>query len=122
MGSNGSFASGSTTIEENRRWKTVMVLSNGVKIIELKNPKSNHKAPEESHKKNSIYVMYNKNGNGIKSISKYGTDGKKVFEIHTVDHKGLGIHYHPWHNGKAGNALRLTNAMKQLFDSINKMI
>lgn len=62
MGANGSAASGSTSTEIGRRWKTVAVLSNGMKVIELKNPKSNHKAPEESHSPNSVYVMFNKDG------------------------------------------------------------
>ena len=87
MGANGSAASGSTATEIGRRWKTVAVLPNGMKVIELKNPKSNHKAPEESQSPNSIYVMFNKDGNGIKSISKYDGDCKKVYEIHMCSRK-----------------------------------
>lgn len=82
MGGNGSLANGSTATEEGRRWKTVAVLPNGAKVIELKNPKANHKAPEESHTPNSVYVMFNKDGNGIKSISQYGNDGKKEFDLY----------------------------------------
>lgn len=122
MGGNGSFANGSTATEEGRRWKTIAILPNGAKVIELKNPKSNHKAPEESHTPDSTYVMFNKDGNGIKSISKYGSDGKKIFEIHTVDHKGMGAHYHKWKNGRPGDAARLTNAMKKLLDDIYSII
>ena len=122
MGGNGSFANGSTATEEGRRWKTIAILPNGAKVIELKNPKSNHKAPEESHTPGSTYVMFNKDGNGIKSISKYGSDGKKIFEIHTVDHKGMGAHYHKWKNGRPGDAARLTNAMKKLLDDIYSII
>lgn len=122
MGANGSAASGSTSTEIGRRWKTVAVLPNGMKVIELKNPKTNHKAPEESHSPNSIYVMFNKDGNGIKSISKYDGDCKKVFEIHTVDHKGLGVHYHPWHNGRPGEASPLTAAMKKMLDELKSLI
>lgn len=122
MGGNGSFANGSTSTEEGRRWKTIAVLSNGAKIIELKDSKSNHKAPEESHTANSIYVMFNKGGNGIKSISKYGSDGKKVFEIHTVDHKGLGTHFHYWQDGRPGDATPLTDEFKKILIDILSLI
>lgn len=80
MGGNGSFANGSTSTEAGRRWTTVAVLSNGVKIIELKDKKANHKSPEESHSPNSVYVMFNKDGHGIKSISKYGSIGEKYLK------------------------------------------
>ncbi len=122
MGANGSKASGSTSTEIGRRWKTVAVLPNGMKVIELKNPKSNHKAPEESHSANSVYVMFNKDGSGIKSISKYDGESKKVFEIHTVDHKGLGVHYHPWHNGRPEDPKPLTAGMKKMLDELNSII
>ena len=39
MGANGSFANGSTALEKDRRWKTILVLKDGTKIIELKNKK-----------------------------------------------------------------------------------
>lgn len=122
MGGNGSLAKGSTATEEGRRWKTAFILSNGAKVIELKDSKANHKAPEESHTPNSVYVMFNKDGNGIKSISKYGNDGKKDFEIHTIDHKGLGTHYHPWNNGRAGEATSLTDSIKKMLDDIKSLI
>lgn len=122
MGGNGSFANGSTAIEEGRRWKTVAILSNGAKVIELKNPKASHKAPEESHTPNSVYVMFNKGGNGIKSISQYGSDGKKEFEIHTVDHKGLGIHYHLWKDGSPEEAAPLTDKLKKLVNDVKSLI
>lgn len=122
MGANGSYASGSTATEEGRRWKTVGVLANGAKVIELKNPKDNHKAPEESHSPNSLYVMFNKNGDGIKSISKYDGNCKKVFEIHTADHKGLGPHFHPWENGRPTGAKPLTPELKKLLNDIRLLI
>jgi len=122
MGANGSVASGSTATEEGRRWKTIVVLPNGMKVIELKDHKANHKAPEESHAPNSVYVMFNKNGDGIKSVSKYGGDCKKVFEIHTVDHKGLGVHYHPWHDGRPWGARPLTEAMKKMMEDLNSLV
>ena len=45
MGANGSFANGTTSTEEGRRWKTVAVTESGIKIIEMKNPKSSLKLP-----------------------------------------------------------------------------
>ena len=39
-------------------------------------------------------------GNGLKSISIYDSDCKKVIEIHNEDHDGLGPHYHYWKNGR----------------------
>ncbi len=122
MGGNGSFANGSTAIEIGRRWKTVTILPNGMKVIELKDSRSNHKAPEESHSPNNIYVMFNKDGNGIKSISKYGCNGEKLFEIHTTDHKGLGVHFHQWEHGKQGEANPLTDAMKKILDDLKSII
>ena len=69
MGANGSKAKGTTETEEGRRWKTVETLSNEVKIIKFKDPKTPGKMPEESHSPNSIYAMMNKNGEliGLKS-------------------------------------------------------
>jgi hypothetical protein len=50
----------------------------------------------------------------------YGGDGKKMYEIHTIDHRGLGPHYHIWSDGKPiHDAHALTNEMKSL---INKII
>ncbi len=99
MGANGSSSSRSTHYFYGRRWKTVEVLSNGVKVIQFKDPKTPGKMPEESLSPNSIYAMMNKKGGGIKSITVYGKDCKKIVEIHTADHKGLGLHYHIWKDG-----------------------
>lgn len=116
MGGNGSFAKRTTATEAGRRWKTVYVTASGIKIIELKNPKDSFSLPEESHSPNSIYAIFNKGGKGLKAIAKYGADGKKLFEIHTTDHKGLGVHYHLWTDGHPLEAKPLTKEMKQLLD------
>lgn len=118
MGANGSFANGTTSTEEDRRWKTVAVTESGIKIIEMKNPKSSLKLPEESHSPNSIYAVFNKGGNGLKGISKYGPDGKKLFEIHTTDHHGLGLHYHAWKDGHPLEAKPLTQSMKNMVEEV----
>lgn len=100
MGGNGSKNSGALATEAGRRWKTVETLKNGAEVIEFKNRKTPGKMPEESHSPNAVYVMINKNGNGIKSIAIYGEDCKKVAEIHPADHKGIGAHYHKWKDGE----------------------
>jgi hypothetical protein len=100
MGGNGSKSQGTTETEKGRRWKTVEVLPNGVEIIEFKNKKTPTKMPEESHSPNAIYGMMFKKGNGLKSISIYDSDCKKIVEIHNEDHDGLGPHYHYWKNGR----------------------
>lgn len=112
MGGNGSSRSRSTHYFYGRRWKTVETLSNGVKVIQFKDPKTPGKMPEESRTPNSIYAMMNKNGNGIKSIAVYGKDNKKIVEIHTADHHGLGQHYHIWKNGRVVSAHSLSNNAK----------
>ena len=100
MGANGSKSQGTTETKEGRRWKTIEVLPNRVEIIEFKNKKTPTKMPEESHSPNAIYGMMFKKGNGLKSISIYDSNCKKIVEIHNEDHDGLGPHYHYWKNGR----------------------
>lgn len=124
MGANGSKSAGTTATESGRRWKTIEVLDNGVKIIEFKNPKTPGKMPEESHSPNSIYAMMNKNGSGIKAISVYNEDCIKVVEIHTADHDGLGVHYHDWKNGGPISVHSISDNIKWqklLYDTINNL-
>ena len=118
MGGNGSLKLKTTNNENGRRWKTVLVTKSGIKIVEMKDPKASLKLPEESHSPNSIYVIFNKGGKGVKAISKHGPDGKKLFEIHTTDHKGLGAHYHPWKNGHPLPAKPLENGMKEMINDV----
>ncbi len=51
-----------------------------------------------------------------------GADGKKEYEIHTVDHKGLGIHYHKWENGRPLPPHSITESMKRLLDEVKSLI
>jgi hypothetical protein len=99
MGANGDKAAGKLETEEGLRWKTIEVLNNEAKVIELKDSRKPGKMPEESRHPNSIYVMMNKNGEGVKSVSVYGNDCKKIVEIHTAPHKKIGVHYHDWKDG-----------------------
>ena len=76
----------------------------------VRNPKTPTKMPEESHSPNAIYGMMFKKGNGLKSISIYDSDCKKVIEIHNEDHDGLGPHYHYWKNGEPiGNPIPISS-------------
>ena len=120
MGGNGSFFSGITNFEENRRYKTILSIGDNIKILETKNPKAGVKLPEESHTPNRIYATFYRNGKGLKEIARYGPDGKKIEAIHIVDHKGLGPHYHKWTKGKPveGETRALTTEMKKLVDKI----
>ena len=118
MGGNGSKSSGITDKEENQDWKTIITLDNGVKILQLKKSNASVKLPEESHSPNSIYAIFNKDGKSLKSIAKYGDDCKKLFEIHTTDHKGLGAHYHNWKDGAQGDALPLDSEKSKLLNDV----
>ena len=122
MGANGSFANGSTATESGRRWQTVHILKDGTKVIELKK-KGAVKLPEESHSPNSTYAIFNQDGSGVKAIAKYGADGKKIWEIHTTDHKGIGPHYHKWKDGKPldEEPHPLTPAMKKLLKNVSDL-
>ena len=67
-----------------------------------------------------VYAIFNKDGSGVKSIAKYGDDGKKLFEIHTTDHKGMSAHVHYWKDGGPVNEEphALTPDMKKLLDNV----
>lgn len=118
MGGNGSFKLKTTESESGRRWKTVYTTPSGIKILEMKDPNAALKLPEESHTPNSVYAIFNKNGKGVKAISKHGPNGEKLFEIHTTDHKGLGAHYHPWIDDHPLPARPLEKGMKELIDDV----
>lgn|SRR5574344_678692 len=119
MGANGSFASGYTDIEDNRNFKTRYSIGDNIKILELKNPKGSLKLPEESHTPNRVYAIFNKDGHSIKALAQYGPDGKKIFEIHTTDHKGLGTHYHTWSNeSPSKDGYHLTDDIQKLLNKV----
>lgn len=95
MGGNGSRGKGLLNSELGRNWKTVATIGK-IQIVQLKNSQKPNKLPEESHTANRIYAIFEKDGSDVKAIAKYDSNGKKVWEIHTVDHKGLGSHIHQW--------------------------
>ena len=100
MGANGSHANGSLESELGRNWKTTGTIGE-IQVVQNNNAKESVKLPEESHTPNRIYAIFNKKGDDVQAIAQYGPDGKKIWEIHTRDHNGLGEHYHPCEDGHA---------------------
>ncbi len=119
MGANGSFASGSTDSEIGRNWKTIGTIGD-IPIIQLKNKTASNKLPEESHTANRTYVIFEKDGSDVKSIAKYGPNGKKVWEIHTNEHKGIKPHYHIWENGHPERIISERNKFKNVAHHLTK--
>lgn len=119
MGGNGSFLKRAADSESERRYFTVDTLGE-IQIIQYKNGKQ-RKMPEESHTPNRIYATFEKDGSDVKAIARYGSDGKKIFEIHTVDHYGIHPHYHLWGDGtQQKDGFPLTSEMKMLLDKVRK--
>lgn len=119
MGGNGSKSLGLTATEYGRRWKTVEVLPNGVKIIEFKKVNTPLKMPEESYSPNSVYAMMDKKGRKLSRIAIYGADSTKIVEIHTDDHYGISPHYHQWKDGRPVGAVKSisdNSRLQRLFD------
>ena len=98
MGANGSHANGSLESELGRNWKTTGTVGD-IQIVQKKNTSESVKLPEESHTPNRLYAIFNKKGNDVQAIAKYGPDGKKIWEIHTNNHNGIQPHYHPCKDG-----------------------
>lgn len=98
MGANGSHANGRLQSDIGRNWKTVGTIGK-IQIIQKKNFNESVKLPEESRTPNRIYAVFNKKGDDVQAIAEYGSDGKKIWEIHTRDHNNLGPHFHPCIDG-----------------------
>lgn len=78
-----------------------------IEIIEWAKGEQN-KMPTESNSAPRMYASFYKDGSGINEIALYGEDHKKIWAIHTIPHNDIkGAHIHPWHDGKAGNAIPL---------------
>lgn len=99
MGGNGSRGKGLLDSELGRNWKTAATIGE-IQVVQFKDPSRSNKLPEESRTSNRIYTIFEKDGSDVKAIAKYDSEGKKVWEIHTTDHKGLGVHFHLWKDGK----------------------
>lgn len=119
MGANGSHASGVLNTEEGRAYKTLFKMGDNIVVLEQKDPKHKGKLPEESHTPNRIYVSFMASGKDIKEIAKYGSDGKKLWAIHTNDHKGLKPHYHIWKDGaQSEEGYPLTTNMQKILKKV----
>lgn len=119
MGANGTHSSGALSSEENRKYDTIGTIDGNTKILVPKDKKRNGKLPEESHTSNRVYVSFYTDGHDVKEVAKYGADGKKVYAIHTGDHKGISPHYHQWQDGRQlPDAHPLTPEMQNLLNYI----
>jgi len=119
MGANGSHASGVLNTEDGRAYRTLFKMEGNIVVLEQKDPKHKGKLPEESHTPNRIYVSFMASGTDVKEIAKYGSDGKKIWAIHTNDHKGLKPHYHIWKDGKPSKeGYSLTPEMQKLLKKV----
>ena len=119
MGANGSRASGTLETEAGRAYKTIFKMGDNIIVLEQKDPKKKGKLPEESHTPNRIYVSFMADGKDVKEIAKYDKDGKKVWAIHTNNHKGIQPHYHVWEGGKQlKDGYPLSDEMKQLLNKV----
>ncbi len=119
MGGNGSHASGVLNSEEGRAYRTIFTMGENIKVLEQKDPQKGGKLPEESRTPNRIYVSLYANGKDVKAIAQYDENGKKMYEIHTAEHKGYQPHYHIWKDGKPDKGLHhLTPEMQQLLTKV----
>ena len=119
MGGNGSHASGVLNTEGGRAYRTIFTIGENIKVLEQKDPKRGGKLPEESRTPNRIYVSLYANGKDVKAIAQYDENGKKMYEIHTHDHKGIQPHYHIWKDGvQQDGAYHLTQKMQQLLTKV----
>lgn len=137
MGANGSKGKGLLEDPQMRQYHTVLSISDNIMVVEPNKKNANVKLPEESHTPNRIYVAINKPATDkkglndpyagkLKSIAVYGSDCKKLYEIH-VDHKhdGMQIHYHKWESGKperSGTGKNAHNIAHKLTPEMEKLL
>lgn len=122
MGGNGSTKSGTSATEAGREYRTIFSIGSNIKVIQRKNFKLSVKLPEESHTPNRIYAVFKKDGSNLKEFAVYGSDCKKLYEVHLQEHNGIYPHVHFWKNGKpiggTNYALPLTKEMQHLLYQI----
>lgn len=118
MGANGSRATHGREDGVWGRWREVEVLDDAARVIEMRNPGDSQKPPLESRAPGEVYVMPKKGGGGVKSISVYGGDRKKSYEIHFQNHKGMNPHYHLWKDGVPEDAIPMNAETEQMAERI----
>jgi len=115
MGGNGSARAGRTATEAGREYRTIFTIGKDIKILQRKNSRLGIKLPEESHSPNRIYAVFAKDGSDLKEFAVYGSDCKKLYEVHLQEHRGIFPHAHYWKEGKpiggTGYATSLTSEM-----------
>lgn len=122
MGGNGAFSSGVLNSEAGRKYATVFQIDENTLVLEQKDRRKGIKLPEESHTPNRYYVAFRKDGKDVKSIAKYGADGKKIWEIHTNEHNGIKPHFHYWKdNGQEEQGYPLTSEMRDILNRIRNL-
>ena len=78
--------------------------------------------PMHTHTKAKVYASRHPDGK-IKEISIMNPKtGKKIMEIHTHNHKGMGMHVHHWEPGKAprGNPSPLTKGQRKYLENLSR--
>lgn len=127
MGANGSHASGVLESIENRKYYTLFKMADNVIVLGQKSANKSGKLPEESHTPNRVYVSFMADGSDVKEIAQYGDDGKKLYAIHTLEHRNryskecISPHYHIWKNGsQSKEGYPLTKEMQQLLTYVRQ--
>lgn len=122
MGGNGSVSSGVLNSEAGRKYVTIFRIDENTLVLEQKDRRKGIKLPEESHTPSRYYVAFRKDGRDVKSIAKYGADGKKIWEIHTNEHNGIKPHFHYWKgNGQEEQGHPLTPEMRDILNRIRNL-
>ncbi len=129
MGGNGSFSIGMYDSESERHYRTEYSPSKNIKVIRLKKAGSHDKMPRTSHTANRVYVTMRKDGSDISEIARFGKNHKKLWSIHTKEHRDKRGHYtnghiHFWKDGKPTKFPEDINKhprLKRLLDKVRKM-
>lgn len=122
MDGNGSVSGGVLNSEAGREYVTVFRIDDNTLVLEQKDKRKGVKLPEESHTPNRYYAAFRKDGKDVKSIAKYDSNGKKLWEIHTNEHNGIKPHFHYWKgNGQEEQGHPLTPEMRDILNRIRNL-
>jgi len=121
MGANGSFSRGVLESESGRTYETIFMIGDNIAVLERKDKRLGVKLPEESHTPGRTYATFRSDGKDVKSIAKYDSNGKKIWEIHTNEHEKISPHFHYWkENGQEKEAHALTAEMKIILNRVRQ--
>ncbi len=101
MGSRGSFLeNGGFSVPA--KWHTVDYVR-GIKVLELKNPKSSRSLPERSNTPGTAYLLYRADGR-FDQLRTFGADRIPRYDIDYGMHKGkITLHVHYYEKGVRSN-------------------